>query len=47
MGAVNVLEAVRRPDEDVRAVVVVTSDKCYENPGRLAALRRGGPARRA
>jgi CDP-glucose 4,6-dehydratase len=30
MGTVNVLEAVRASDE-VRAVVIVTSDKCYEN----------------
>jgi CDP-glucose 4,6-dehydratase len=28
-----VLEAVRLEPGDVRAVVVVTSDKCYENPG--------------
>jgi CDP-glucose 4,6-dehydratase len=33
LGTVNVLEAVRRAGEAVRAVVVVTSDKCYENPG--------------
>jgi CDP-glucose 4,6-dehydratase len=33
MGTVNVLEAVRRVGASVRAVVVVTSDKCYENPG--------------
>jgi CDP-glucose 4,6-dehydratase len=33
MGTVNVLEAVRRAPGDVRAVVVVTSDKCYENLG--------------
>jgi CDP-glucose 4,6-dehydratase len=33
MGTVNVLEAVRRAGEGVRAVVVVTSDKCYENDG--------------
>ena len=33
MGTVNVLEAVRRAGEEVRAVVVVTSDKCYENRG--------------
>jgi CDP-glucose 4,6-dehydratase len=33
MGTVNVLEAVRLSASDVRAVVVVTSDKCYENPG--------------
>ncbi len=32
MGTVNVLEAVRLAGEGVRAVVVVTSDKCYENP---------------
>jgi CDP-glucose 4,6-dehydratase len=32
IGTVNVLEAVRLHGEDVRAVVVVTSDKCYENP---------------
>lgn len=32
MGTVNVLEAVRLHGADVRAVVVVTSDKCYENP---------------
>jgi CDP-glucose 4,6-dehydratase len=33
MGTVNVLDAVRQAGEGVRAVVVVTSDKCYENPG--------------
>jgi CDP-glucose 4,6-dehydratase len=33
MGTVNVLEAVREAGEEVRAVVIVTSDKCYENPG--------------
>jgi CDP-glucose 4,6-dehydratase len=33
MGTVNVLEAVRRAGGGVRAVVVVTSDKCYENDG--------------
>src|SRR5437899_1023689 len=32
MGTVNVLEAVRCAGADVRAIVVVTSDKCYENP---------------
>jgi len=32
LGTVNVLEAVRTEQGDVRAVVVVTSDKCYENP---------------
>lgn len=34
LGTVNVLEAVRSAGEDVGAVLVVTSDKCYENrPG--------------
>jgi CDP-glucose 4,6-dehydratase len=33
MGTVNVLEAVRRRGGGVRAVLVVTSDKVYENPG--------------
>jgi CDP-glucose 4,6-dehydratase len=31
MGTVNVLDAVRRHGETVRALVNVTSDKCYEN----------------
>jgi CDP-glucose 4,6-dehydratase len=33
MGTVNVLEAVRQRGDDVRVLVNVTSDKCYENPG--------------
>jgi CDP-glucose 4,6-dehydratase len=37
-GTVNVLEAVRVAGEGVLAVVIVTSDKCYENP-------RGGSRR--
>jgi CDP-glucose 4,6-dehydratase len=32
LGTVNVLDAVRLDGESVRAVVVVTSDKCYDNP---------------
>jgi CDP-glucose 4,6-dehydratase len=39
MGTVNVLEAVRLHGEQVRAVVVVTSDKCYENPGGASGRR--------
>jgi CDP-glucose 4,6-dehydratase len=31
MGTVNLLDAVRASPGDVRAVIVVTSDKCYEN----------------
>ncbi len=38
MGTVNVLDAVRRT-EGVRAVVVVTSDKCYDNPDGGAERR--------
>ena len=37
-GTVNLLEAVRRAPHGVRGVVVVTSDKCYENRG--GGLRR-------
>lgn len=33
MGTANVLDAVREAGAGVLAVVVVTSDKCYENPG--------------
>jgi CDP-glucose 4,6-dehydratase len=36
LGTVNVLEAVRLAGADVRAVVVVTSDKCYENSAGAA-----------
>ncbi len=38
MGTVNVLDAVRQTGREVLATVVVTSDKCYENPG--AGARR-------
>jgi CDP-glucose 4,6-dehydratase len=31
MGTVNLLDAVRRHPEGVRAVIIVTTDKCYEN----------------
>jgi len=37
LGTVNVLEAVRLAGESVRAVVVVTSDKCYANPSGYAS----------
>jgi CDP-glucose 4,6-dehydratase len=44
MGTVNVLEAVRRAGEGVRAVVVVTSDKCYDNPpGGVRRFVEGDP----
>jgi len=44
MGTVNVLDAVRRAGETVRAVVVVTSDKCYENqPGGARRFREDDP----
>ncbi|HST56512.1 MAG TPA: CDP-glucose 4,6-dehydratase [Solirubrobacteraceae bacterium] len=46
MGTVNVLEAVRQAGTDVRVVVVVTSDKCYENlAGHRAAAGAGAAPR--
>jgi CDP-glucose 4,6-dehydratase len=36
LGTVNVLEAVRVEPGEIGAVVVVTSDKCYENPESAA-----------
>lgn len=42
MGTVNVLESVRRCD-GVRAVVVVTSDKCYENNEWVWGYRENEP----
>lgn len=42
MGTVNVLEAARTAP-DLKAVLIVTSDKCYENPGRLAPFREDEP----
>ena len=42
MGTVNVLEAVRH-SESVRAVVCVTSDKCYENKEWLWGYREDEP----
>ncbi len=42
MGTVNLLEAVRRAGQ-VRAVVVVTSDKCYENREWVWGYRESDP----
>lgn len=42
MGTVNLLEAVRTTP-DVRAVVLVTSDKCYENQERDQGYRENEP----
>jgi len=42
MGAVNLLEAVRACGS-VRAVVNVTTDKCYENKERLRGYKEGEP----
>ena len=42
MGTVNLLEAVRGAT-GVRAVVIVTSDKCYENRERSAGYKEGEP----
>ena len=44
MGTVNVLEAVRAAGGQVGGVLVVTSDKCYENPpGGTRAFTEGDP----
>lgn len=42
MGTAHLLEAVRKCTS-VRVVVVVTSDKCYENKERLEGYREGDP----
>jgi CDP-glucose 4,6-dehydratase len=42
MGTVNVLEAVRRAPS-VKAAVVVTTDKCYENKNQAQGYREGDP----
>jgi len=42
MGTVNVLEAVRDVDS-VRVVIIVTSDKCYENSERESGYREEEP----
>ncbi len=42
MGTVNLLEAVRRCGS-VKAVVNVTTDKCYENKERLRGYKEGEP----
>jgi CDP-glucose 4,6-dehydratase len=42
MGTVHVLEAVRKSDS-IRAVLVVTSDKCYENRERREGYRESDP----
>ncbi len=42
MGVLNLLEAVRAADS-VRAVVNVTTDKCYENDDRTQPYREGDP----
>lgn len=45
VGTANLLEAVRLASQPPAAVIVVTSDKCYENPGQAAcpqAPGRGG-----
>ena len=39
MGTVNLLEAVRESPEKPKAVIIVTSDKCYQNKEWLWAYR--------
>jgi CDP-glucose 4,6-dehydratase len=42
MGTVNLLEAVR-DESGVRVIIVVTSDKCYDNEEREQGYREGDP----
>jgi CDP-glucose 4,6-dehydratase len=42
MGTVNVMEAVREI-RGIRVCQIATSDKCYENPGRVCAFRETDP----
>lgn len=42
MGTAHLLEAARKTDS-VRSVVIVTSDKCYENVGSPRGYREGDP----
>jgi CDP-glucose 4,6-dehydratase len=42
LGTVHVMEAVRQAG-GVRACQVITSDKCYENPGQVCAFRETDP----
>lgn len=42
LGTVNLLEAARET-ESVKAVVIVTSDKCYENRGWIYGYRENDP----
>src|SRR4029077_6860872 len=43
MGTVNVLDAVRLEGGEVRSLVVVTSDKCYENTGMKRPFAEDDP----
>jgi CDP-glucose 4,6-dehydratase len=43
LGTVHLLEAVRRAGESVRAVVIVTTDKCYENHESPTGYRETEP----
>ncbi len=42
MGVAHLLEAVRATPS-VRVCQIITSDKCYENPGRVCAFRESDP----
>jgi CDP-glucose 4,6-dehydratase len=46
MGTVNVLEGVRVAAPDAQAVIVVTSDKCYEQPPEHSPGAAGAPSPR-
>lgn len=43
LGTVNLLEAIKFNHKNVKGIVVVTSDKCYENKGEVAKFKEEDP----
>lgn len=43
IGTVNLLEAIKFNHKNVKGIVVVTSDKCYENKGEVAKFKEEDP----
>lgn len=43
LGTVNLLEAIKINHKSVKGIVVVTSDKCYENKGKGAKFKEDNP----
>jgi CDP-glucose 4,6-dehydratase len=43
MGTINILESIRQHQQDIKAAVMVTTDKCYENNERLTGYQEHEP----